>query len=31
VIFVLSLVLVAAVYRDTPINFLRGESGWFLE
>ena len=26
----LSLVLVAAVYRDTPINFLRAESGWFL-
>lgn len=29
-IFALALVLVAAVYRDTPINFLRGESGWFL-
>ena len=30
VIFALSLLLVAAVYRDTPINFLRAESGWFL-
>src|SRR5437763_4854271 len=30
VIFVLSLLLVAAVYRDTPVNFLRDESGWYL-
>jgi hypothetical protein len=30
VTFALSLLLVAAVYRDTPANFLRAESGWFL-
>jgi len=30
VIFALSFVLVAAVYRHTPINFLRAESGWYL-
>jgi len=30
VVLLLSFVLVAAVYRKTPINFLRSESGWFL-
>jgi hypothetical protein len=30
VILVLSFVLIAAVYRKTPMNFLRAESGWFL-
>ena len=30
VIFALTLLLVAAVYRKTPINFLRAESGWYL-
>src|SRR5687767_4625884 len=29
-ILVLSFVLIAAVYRKTPMNFLRAESGWFL-
>ena len=30
IILLLSLVLVAAVYRKTPMNFLRAESGWFI-
>jgi hypothetical protein len=30
IILVLSFVLIAAVYRRTPMNFLRAESGWFL-
>lgn len=30
IILLLSFVLVAAVYRKTPMNFLRAESGWFL-
>ena len=30
IIFLLSFVLIGAVYRKTPINFLRAESGWFL-
>ena len=30
IILVLSFVLLAAVYRRTPMNFLRAESGWFL-
>lgn len=30
IILVLSFVLIAAVYRKTPMNFLRAESGWFL-
>ena len=30
VIFAFSLVLVASVYRHTPINFFRAESGWYL-
>ena len=30
VIVVLSLLVVAAVYRKTPMNFFRAESGWFL-
>jgi hypothetical protein len=30
IILLLSFVLVAAVYRKTPMNFLRAESGWFI-
>jgi hypothetical protein len=30
VVLLLSFVLIAAVYRKTPMNFLRSESGWFL-
>ena len=30
IVFLLSFVLIAAVYRRTPMNFLRAESGWFL-
>jgi hypothetical protein len=30
VVLLVSFVLIAAVYRKTPINFLRSESGWFL-
>ncbi|MEY2565048.1 MAG: hypothetical protein QOH88_3241 [Verrucomicrobiota bacterium] len=30
VVLLLSFVLIAAVYRKTPMNFLRAESGWFL-
>jgi hypothetical protein len=30
VVLLLSFVLVAAVYRKTPMNFLRAESGWFI-
>ena len=30
IIFLLSFVLIAAVYRKTPMNFLRAESGLFL-
>jgi hypothetical protein len=30
IVVLLSFVLVAAIYRKTPMNFLRAESGWFL-
>jgi hypothetical protein len=30
IVFLLSSVMIAAVYRKTPMNFLRAESGWFL-
>lgn len=30
IVFLLSFVLIAAVYRKTPMNFLRAESGWYL-
>jgi hypothetical protein len=30
IVVVLSFVLIAAVYRKTPMNFFRAESGWFL-
>jgi hypothetical protein len=29
-IFVVAFLAVASVYRKTPVNFLRAESGWFL-
>ena len=30
-LFLLSFVLTAAIYRHTPMNFLRAESGWYLQ
>jgi hypothetical protein len=30
VVLLLSFVLIAAVYRKTPMNFFRSESGWFI-